>query len=164
MTAVWIASGVVVLAVVAVVVFDALRRPGDQRDPEQPSNIERLRPQSKAAMAAPVSDADEQAAAELVSFVEEVSTGGFPSLAFDADPLGAPIPDGHVVEAETFFNDLAADRLSAFTWTAAARETVALSSVPVPHVPEVDPFALEGPTGVFGRDWMAQVMAKAEAR
>jgi hypothetical protein len=103
---------------------------------------------------------DEAEVAELRAFVEEIGSGEFPSLAFDADPLGAPIPDGHRVEAEAFFHDLFADKISAFTWVAAERSTVALSSV---QVVEPAPFELEGPTGVFSRDWINKVIARVEA-
>lgn len=103
-----------------------------------------------------LSAADE---AEIAAFEAFVNTGELPNLAFDADPLGAPIPDGYVVEAEALFNDLFANMLSAFTWTAAPGTTVALSSVPVFNVPEPDPIALETPTGVFPKDWLERAMA-----
>lgn len=103
-----------------------------------------------------LSAADE---AEIAAFEAFVNTGELPNLAFAADPLGENIPDGYVMEPESFFNDLAASRLSAFTWTAASRTTVALSSVQVVEPAPPEPFALEGPTGVFSKDWIEQVMA-----
>ena len=155
MTAILVSATAVVLAIGALMAYDALRRPGDERSPEQPHNP-RTRADYEAEVAAPVAAVDEVAAAPLVAFVEKIGTDEFPTLAFDADPLGECIPDGYVMESETFFNDLAATRLSAFTWTATPGTTVALSSV---QVVEPAPFELEGPTGVFSRDWIEKAMA-----
>lgn len=58
-----------------------------------------------------------------------------PRKAFEADPLSAPLA-GPLAPA------------------------VIHASVPVSPAP----FQLEGPTGVFPRDWIAQVMARAEAK
>jgi len=101
---------------------------------------------------------DEAEVAELRAFVEEIGSGEFPSLAFDADPLGAPIPDGYVVEPEAFFNHLAATRLSAFTWTATPGTTVALSSV---QVVEPSPYELESFTQSWTRAEVERMVAGA---
>ncbi|WP_433078963.1 hypothetical protein ACQP1P_38820 [Dactylosporangium sp. CA-052675] len=152
-----IALGLAVLGGAVVVV---IRRRGG-------GPAERHRVRAIAAAIAPLPDlrnADEhEHVQEIHALYEQYRTDEFPTLAFDADPLGAPIPDGYRVEAEQFFHDLAADRLSAFTWTTAQRETVALASVPIPHVPTVEPFALEGPTGVFSKDWIDSVMTREAA-
>jgi len=150
MTAMLIITGLVVLGVGGTVAFDALRRPGDQRDPEQPRNVEKLRAHSEAEAAAPVSEADEAEAAQLV---DEISTGEFPALAFDVDPLAAPIPIGHTVADPALFN------ASAAAWLLPAwptTPTVPLASV---QVPEPDPLQLDGPTVVWHRDWINQVLA-----
>lgn len=129
-------------------------------DMDAPMDLDRARARSEAAMAAPITEADEQAAAPLVAYVEEIGTDEFPDLAFEVDPLTAPIPDGYRVEGETFFNNLAADRLSAFTWTAAVRETVALSSVQVVEPPV---FELESFTASWTAADVARMVAEAKA-
>lgn len=129
-------------------------------DMDAPINVERGRARSEAAMAAPVSDADEEAAAPLVAYVEKIGTGEFPSLAFAADPLGAPIPDGHLVADPAFFHDVTADWLSAFAWPTSPAPVVPFSSV---QVVEPDPLELEGPTGVFSKDWIDRIIAEAKA-
>jgi hypothetical protein len=159
-TAILIAATAFALGIGALMAYDALRRPGDERSPEQPHNP-RTRADYEAEVAAPVAAVDEVAAAPLVAFVEKIGTDEFPTLAFDADPLGECIPDGYVMESETFFNDLAATRLSAFTWTAAERSTVALSSV---QVVEPAPIDLESFTGSWTRAEFAALAARAETK
>jgi hypothetical protein len=180
-----IAAAFLVLAFGAVVTADALRRRGDEKDPEQPVFVERDRAKSEAQMAAPVSDADEEAAAPLVAYVVEIGTDELPIVhppvrrrrvdkppsprqqaamraralapvrAFDADPLGAPIPGQHRAEEPALF-EAEAER-----WFAPA-----LAAAPAfPDLPAEPPsFDLEGPTGVFPKDWIAQVMAAAEQK
>lgn len=71
--------------------------------------------------------------------------------AFAADPLYAPIPGRHRMEEPELF----AERIE--EWFA---PVVAPSSAPFPVRPqEPEPLELEGPTGVFPRDWIQQVMA-----
>jgi hypothetical protein len=152
-TALAIVSGVAVAVLLFVIVADALRRPGDERDPEQPHNADRARSSSEAAAAAPISDVDEQAAAPLLAYVEEIGSGEFPALAFDADPLGAPIPETVQHADPALFN------VSAAAWLLPAwptAPTVPLSSV---QVAEPDPLLLDGPTVVWTQDWIAQVLA-----
>lgn len=153
----WAAAILVLLGGVYVLTRPRKTMAGDM---DAPMDLERNRARSEAEMAAPVSDADEEAAAPLVAYVEEIGTGEFPSLAFDADPLGAPIPDGHLVEAEAFFHDLFADKISAFTWVAADRTTVALSSVQVVEPPPLD---LDSFTQSWTRADIVRMVAKAKA-
>lgn len=155
MTTFLIAAGFLALGIGALIAFDALRRPGDERDPEQPHNP-RTRADYVAATAAPLSEADKEAAAPLVAFVEEIGTDELPDLAFDIDPLAAPIPVGYRVAEAAFFHDVTADWLSAFAWPTSPAPVVPFSSV---QVVEPDPFELEGPTGVFSRDWIEKAMA-----
>lgn len=151
-----IALGAVALGVLAIVGYDAFRRPGDERDPEQPHNVARGSAQSEAEAAAPVSEMDEEAAAPLLAYVEEIGSGELPALAFDADPLGAPIPAGLPVAAPAEFIDTTANWLSCFAWPTTPAPSVPLSSV---QVCEPDRFEPEGPTGVFPADWIAKVLA-----
>lgn len=164
MTETLIIAGLLVLAVGSVIVVDALRRPPDERDPERTRRAVRTRADFEAEVAIAVSDVDEEAAAPLLAYVEEIGTGEFPAHAFDADPLGAPIPDGHRFALPADWHDTTADWLACFAWPPTTAPTTPLSSVLVPDVPEPAPFALEGPTGVFSKDWMDEVMAAAEAK
>lgn len=189
MTAVWIASGVVLLAIVSVSAFDALRRPGDQRDPEQPTNVEKLRPQSEAAAAGArhdqLSEKDAADAEELSAWHAEISAEHplvgpavhrrhvhkppsarqqaairaralAPLHAFAADPLAAPIPGQHRAEEPRLFA-AEAERWFAPALAAAPRAFPDLPAEPLA-------FEAEGPTGVFPKDWIAQVMAAAEQK
>jgi hypothetical protein len=154
----WAAAILVLLGGVYVLTRPRKTMAGDM---DAPMDLERNRARSEAEMAAPVSDADEEAAAPLVAYVEEIGTGEFPTLAFAADPLGAPIPDGHLVEEEAFFHDLFADKISAFTWAATPGTTVALSSV---QVVEPAPIDLESFTGSWTRAEFAALAARAETK
>lgn len=156
MTALLIVSGIFAAGFTAVIVADAFRRPGDERDPEQPHNTDRARSSSEAAAAAPVSDVDEEAAAPLLAYVEEIGSDEFPVVAFAADPLTEPIPLDHPIALPAEYHDVWAERLSAFAWPTAPTPAVPLSSV---QVCEPDPLNLEGPTAVWSRDWIAQVLA-----
>jgi hypothetical protein len=153
-------AGFLVLLVGGIVATDALRRKGDEKDPERPVFVERDRAKSEAQMAAPVSEADEEAAAPYVAYVEEIGTNEFPTLAFDADPLGAPIPDGYVIEDEAYFNDVTAKWLAAFTWTAEAAPPVPLSSV---QVVEPEPFEVMGFTQSWTTADVQRMVAKAKS-
>lgn len=152
------ADWLLILAGAALVFFGVvvLRRPRKTLagDMDTPMDVERQRAKSEAQMAAPVSEADEEAAAPYVAYVEEIGTEEFPTLAFDADPLGAPIPEGHLVAEPEFFTAVTADWLSVFSWTAPSR--VPLVSV---QVAEPEAVEIEGPTGVFSKDWIDAVMA-----
>lgn len=136
MTTFLLAAGFLALGIGALIAFDALRRPGDERDPEQPHNP-RTRKHYEAETAAPLSQADVEAAAPLVAFVEEIGTGELPDLAFDIDPLAAPIPVGHRVAEPAFFHDVTADWLSAFAWPTSPAPAVPFTSV---QVSEPDPY------------------------
>jgi len=178
----------ILLGVASVIAFDAFRRPGDQRDPEQPTNVEKLRPQSEAAAAGArhdtLSEKDAAAAEELSAWHAEISSEQpvvhppvrrrrvdrppsprqlaairaralAPVRAFAADPLAAPIPGQHRAEEPRLF-EAEAER-----WFAPA---LAESPRVFPDLPAEPPaFELEGPTGVFPKDWIARVMADAEA-
>lgn len=160
MTAILIVTGLLVLGVGSVIAADALRRPGDERDPEQPHNP-LTRADYEAEAAAPVSEVDEAAAAPLLAYVEEVGTGEFPSLAFDADPLGAPIPDDHHPAEPAFFVEAVAGRFSHQFSAWPAAPALPLSSV---QVPDPDPFEAEGFTRGWTREQLAAVLAQAEAK
>jgi hypothetical protein len=132
-----IVAGFLALVFGAVVTADALRRKGDEKDPEQPTFVERDRAKSEANMAAPVTEADEADAAPLVAYVVEIGTDELPLVhppvrrhrvdkppsrqqlavmrnralaparAFDADPLGAPIPGRHRLASPVDFGEQA---------------------------------------------------------
>jgi hypothetical protein len=160
-----IAFGILLLAGAGLALY--VRKGGtkevkDEVDPEAPRNVERRRAASEAAATEdrPLSKADAAEADELHDYFQKIGTAEFPALAFVADPLGAPIPDDHGLSAPTMFDEAWADKLSLFTWSAASTAPVSLSSV---QVSEPESWQLEGPTGVFSRDWINQVMARAEA-
>lgn len=161
MTTILIVTALLVLGVGSVIAADALRRPGDERDPEQVHNADRGRANSEAAAAAEVSDVDELAAAPLLAYVEEIGTGEFPALAFDADPLGAPIPDDHHPAEPAFFVEAVAGRFSHQFSAWPAAPALPLSSV---QVPDPDPFEVEGFTRGWTREQLAAVLAQAEAK
>lgn len=155
-------------------------------DMDAPMNVERERAKSEAEMAAPVSDADEEAAAPLVAYVVEIGTdelpivrppvrrrrvdkppslrqlaaigarAAAPARAFAADPLAAPIPGQHRAEEPLLFES------EAERWFAPALEAAPRAFPDLPAEPKE--WALEGPTGVFPKDWIAQVMAAAEQK
>jgi hypothetical protein len=151
-TAVAIVAGIVTLGIGALIAADALRRPGDERDLEA-THTPLTRADYEAETAAPVSDQDEAAAAPLLAYVEEIGSGEFPALAFLVDPLSAPLPDDVPHADPALFNASAAAWLLP-AWPTAP--TVPLSSV---QVCEPDPLNLEGPTAVWSRDWITNVLA-----
>lgn len=154
------ADWVIVVGVVAVIVAACLMfRPRKTLagDMDAPINVEKQRARSEAAMAAPVSEADAEAAAPLVAFVEKISTDEFPDLAFDVDPLTAPLPAAHEQEDAALFNGVVAAAWFSQAWPTGP--SVPFSSVQVVEPGPPEPFALEGPTGVFSKDWIEQVMA-----
>lgn len=144
----WIAAGIVALA--ALGLWLVLRKNGtrvkDEIDPEAPRNLERRRAASEAAAAADkvLSDADAAEVAELHEYFQEIGTGEFPVLAFQADPLGASPLD-------TYW------RLPAVTVEDAPlfRELTERMSMPSP--PDID-----GPTGVWAVGWIDSVLAGAK--
>lgn len=92
----------------------------DEVDPEAPRFIERRRAASEAAAAADVvlSEAEVAEVAELHEYFQEIGTGEqFLVLAFDADPLSAPIPDDRAQAEPALFEDVWKERLSLFTWS-----------------------------------------------
>lgn len=162
-----IALGILVLLGVGVYVADRVRKSGtevkDQRDPEQPRNVERghARSEAEAAKDEPLSPADEEEAAELVAWVEEIGTGEqFLVLAFDADPLSAPIPDDRLVDRLDLWDDVAANLLSRFTWTLPSEPAVPFSSV---QISEPEPFELESFTRGWTRAQIEDMVAGAKA-
>lgn len=160
MTTILIVSGILAVGFTAVVVADALRRPGDERDPEQPHRVEKVRAQSEAEAAGEVTEVDEAEAAELVAFVEAVGTDEFPVLAFGADPLTEPIPADHPIALPAEYHDVWAERLSAFAWPTAPAPSVPLSSV---QVLEPEPFEPESFTRGWTREQLAQILAEGKA-
>lgn len=162
-----IAFGILVLLGVAVYAVDRVRKSGtevkDQRDPEQPRNIEKGRAHSEAEAAKdePLSPADAEEAAELCAWVEEIGTGEqFLVLAFDADPLSAPIPDDRLVDQLDLWDDVAANLLSRFTWTLPAEPAVPFSSV---QISEPAPLELDSFTTGWTRSEMDAILAKGKA-
>lgn len=100
--------------------------------------------------------------AELRAFVEEIGTGEFPSLAFVADPLGAPIPDGHLVAEPAFFHDVTADWLSTFAWPTSPAPPVPFSSV---QVVEPDPYeAMSFTQDIWKAVDLERMVAQAKAQ
>lgn len=162
-----IALGILVLLGVGAAVVVRVRKNGtevkDQRDPEQPRNVERMRAASEAEAAKdePLSPADAEEAAELVAWVEEIGTGEqFLVLAFDADPLSAPIPEDLGFAEPDTFHEVTAGWLSQFTWSLPAEPATPLSSV---KVIEPDPLLLESFTTGWSRDEIAAILAKGKA-
>lgn len=128
-------------------------------DMEAPMDLERHRAKSEAEMAAPVSEADDEDAAELVAYVEKIGTGELPLVvAFDADPLGAPIPEDRYITEPEHFNDVTAHWLSLFTWSPSS--TVPLTSVQVSEPP---PFELESFTQGWTTADVERMVAEAKA-
>ncbi len=130
-----IAFGVLTLLGVGVYLlkFKSGTEEKDERDPEAPRNVERghARSEAEAARNEPLSPADAEQAAELVEFLAEIGTGEFPVLAFDLDPLTAPIPEGRAVADLDFFDEVNAGRLSLFTWTPPTEPAVPFASVQI---------------------------------
>jgi hypothetical protein len=153
-------------------------------DMDAPMNVERERAKSEAAMAAPVSDADEEAAAALVAYVVEIGTDELPLVqpavrrrrvdkppsprqqaairaralapvrAFAADPLAAPIPGQHRAEEPRLF-DAEAER-----WFAPA-----LAATPTfPDLPAEPPaWHLESFTQGWTKADVARMVAEQKA-
>ena len=136
--------------------------PKDERDPEQPRNVERghARSEAEAAKDEPLSPADAVEAAELVEFLAEIGTGEQPLvIAFDADPLAAPIPDDRYAEPD-LFHDVTASWLSRFIWPLPAEPAVPLSSV---QISEPAPLDIEGFTTGWTKAEIAEILAKGKA-
>lgn len=148
---------------VALVVRKSGTKEKDERDPEAPRNVERghARSEAEAAKDEPLSPADAEEAAELVAWVEEIGTGEQRLvLAFDADPLAAPIPDDRAVAEPDLFNDVTAGWLSMFTWTAPTDAVVPFSSV---QIPEPEALELESFTRGWSKDEIADILARGKA-
>lgn len=160
-----IALGIAVLLGVGVYVLmpKSGTKEKDERDPEAPRNVEKGRAHSEAEAAkdVPLSLADAEEAAELVAWVEEIGTGEQPLIvAFDADPLAAPIPEDRAVAEPDLFNDVTAGWLSMFTWTAAPDAVVPFSSV---QISEPAPLELDSFTTSWTRAEMDAILAKGKA-
>lgn len=134
----------------------------DEVDPEAPRFIERRRAASEAAAAADVvlSEAEVAEVAELHEYFQEIGTGEqFLVLAFDADPLSAPIPDDRAQAEPALFEDVWKERLSLFTWSPPT-SAVPLVSV---QVPEPESFELESFTRGWKRSDIERMVAEAKA-
>jgi hypothetical protein len=167
MADVLIAIGILVLLGVGVAVAVRVRKSGtevkDERDPEQPRNVDRghARSEAEAARDEPLSQAEEEEAAELVAYFEEIGTGEqLMVMAFDIDPLAAPIPDDRPVAEPDLWNDVTAGWLSRFTWTHPTEPAVPLTSVPLS---EPEPFEPEGFTTGWTKAEMAAILARGKA-
>lgn len=137
--------------------------PQDERDPEQPRNVERGRAHSEAEAAkdVPLSEAEAEQAADLVAFLDEIGTGEHPLvLAFDADPLSAPIPEERRVAGAELFDDVTANWLSMFTWMLPTDPAVPIASV---QVPEPEDLELESFTTGWTRAEIADILANHAA-
>lgn len=134
----------------------------DERDPEQPRNVDRghARSEAEAAKDEPLSPAEQEEAAELVAFLDEIGTDEFPMLPFDVDPLTAPIPEDRGYAEPDLFNDVTAGWLSMFTWTAPTDAVVPFSSV---QISEPAPLELDGFTASWTRAEMDAILAKGKA-
>lgn len=166
MTDFLIALGILVLLGVAVRVAVRVRKSGtgdEHRDtPADRPHPDRVAYEAEVAKAEHdvLSAAEEAEVAELHAFVEEIGTGEqFLVLAFDVDPLTAPIPDDRYAEPDTF-HEVTANWLSQFTWTLPAEPAVPFSSV---QVSEPDPLELETFTTGWSRAQMAAILAKGKA-
>lgn len=156
-----------ILALLGVGAALLLRKSGtevkDERDPEQPRNVERGRAHSEAEASKdePLSPAEQEEAADLVAFLDEIGTGELPLvLAFDADPLTAPIPEDRAVADPDLFDEVTAGWLSLFTWTPATDTALPFSSV---QISEPAPLELEGFTASWTRAEMDAILAKGKA-
>lgn len=138
----------------------------DEVDPEAPSSLERRRAAREAAAAAAAADRvlsghDEAEIAELHEYFQEIGTGELPLVvAFDADPLGAPIPEDHSYAEPVDFHEMWADKLSLFFWPTTPAAPIPLSSV---QVPDPDPFEAESFTGSWTAADVARMVAEAKA-
>lgn len=72
----WVLAAIVLLIILLFVLLKPRKTLAGDMD--APMDLERHRAKSEAAMAAPVSEADAEAAAPLVAYVEEVRTGELP--------------------------------------------------------------------------------------
>lgn len=156
-----------ILALLGVGVYVVVRKSGtepkDERDPEQPRNVERghARSEAEAAKDEPLSPAEQEEAADLVAFLDEIGTGEQPLvLAFDADPLSAPIPEDRAVADPCLFDEVTAGWLSLFTWTLPADPAVPFSSV---QISEPAPLELESFTGTWTTGELAKLIDAAKA-
>lgn len=163
-----IASAILGLLVGALFVLN--RKSGtkekDEVDAEAPRNVEKSRAHSEAEAAkdAPLSPAEEEEAADLVAFLDEIGTGEQRMVfAFDVDPLTAPIPEDRAVAEPDVFNDVTANWLSMFTWTPAPAAALPLSSVQISEPAPADPLALETFTTGWSRSEMDAILAKGKA-
>jgi hypothetical protein len=111
---------------------------------------------------------DEAEVAAAETYLEKIRTGELALVpggvwAFEADPLAAPIPEGHAIAEAELFAGVTANWLSAFTWEASPETKIPLASV---QVSEPDPLELDSPTGFFPKGWLDGVLAdyKAGAR
>jgi hypothetical protein len=157
-----IALGILALLGAAVTVY--VRKSGtevkDERDPEQPRNVDRghARSEAEASRDEPLTPAEEEEAAELVAFIEEIGTGEqLLVMAFDIDPLAAPIPDDRPVAEPDLWNDVFADRLSRFTWTLPAEPAVPFSSV---QISEPAPLELDSFTTGWTRAQLDDILSR----
>lgn len=163
-----IALGILVLLGVGVAVTVYWRKNGtedEQRDtPADRPHPDRVAYEAEVAKAEHLPPAEEAEVAELHAFFEEIGTGEqFLVLAFDADPLSAPIPDDRTYAEPDLWNDVFADRLSLFTWTLPAEPAVSFSSVQVSEPPPPSPLALESFTTGWTRSEMDAILAKGKA-
>jgi hypothetical protein len=162
----WIALSAFVLpgaACLTLLVRKNAAKQRDERDPEQPRNVERGRAHSEAEAAkdVPLSEAEEEDAAELVAFLDKIGTGEqLLVLAFDADPLSAPIPEDRSYAEPDLWNDVTASWLSRFTWTLPTEPAVPFSSV---QVSEPAPLDVESFTTGWTRAEIAEILAKGKA-
>lgn len=162
-----IALGILALLGVGVYVVQRVRKSGtevkDERDPEQPRNVDRghARSEAEAAKDEPLSPAEEEEAAELVAYFEEIGTGEqLMVMAFDVDPLSAPIPEDRTVSEPDLFDEVTAGWLSLFTWTPVTDPVVPFSSV---QISEPEPFESMGFTQGWTTADVERMVAEAKA-
>jgi len=162
-----IALGILVLLGVGVTVAVRVRKGGTEEHrraaPADRPHPDRVAYEAEVAKAETknLPPAEEAEVAELHAFFEEIGTGEqFLVLAFDADPLFAPIPDDRAVADPTLFDDVTANWLSLFTWTLPAEPAVPFASVQISEPP---PLELESFTTGWTKDEIADILARGKA-
>lgn len=108
-----------------------------------------------------LSEAEAAEVADFEAFVEEIGTGEqLLVLAFDADPLAAPIPEDRGFAEPDLFHDVTAAWLSRFVWTLPTEPAVPFSSV---QISEPEPYESVSFTRGWTRAQIEDMVAGAKA-
>ena len=161
-----IALSILILLGAAVYVAERVRKSGTEDEPrDAPADRphpDRVAYEAEVAKAETkhLPPAEEAVVAELHAFFEEIGTDEFPVLAFDVDPLTAPIPEDRAVADPSLFDEVTAGWLSLFTWTLPAEPATSISSV---QISEPEPLELDSFTTGWTRAEMDAILAKGKA-